>query len=137
MKGLIGDSDNPDQILKTYIQAYLASLAFADEIVGGVVETIEKSRFNENTIIMLFSDHGYQLGEKDNLWKYTLWEDTTRVPLIIKHPKYAQNAGKTVNHPVSLIDIFPTIKDACQMHGDTRINNGGAQPRWAQPHAFH
>ena len=125
MDALIGDSDKPEFMLKKYLQAYLASVAFADEIVGGVVDTIEQSRFNENTIIILFSDHGYQLGEKDSLWKYTLWEDTTRVPLIIKHPKYTQNAGKTVNHPVSLIDIFPTIKDACKMTGDTKINANG------------
>lgn len=126
LKGLLDGAKDPNLMLKKYMRAYLASIAFADEMVGGVIDTIENSRFNENTIIMLFSDHGYNIGEKDYLWKYNLWEDTTRVPLIIKHPAYPQHAGKVVTHPVSLIDIFPTIKDACKMQGDTKINASGA-----------
>ena len=123
--GLIG-KNNDRQIHKKYIQSYLASVAFADEMVGGILATIEQSRFKENTVVMLFSDHGYSLGEKEYLWKYNLWEESTRVPLIIKHPKYTANAGKTVDHPVSLIDIFPTVKEICSLTGPTKINSKGA-----------
>lgn len=112
--------------LQKYVQAYLASVAFADDMVGKVLKALEESSFNENTIVVLFSDHGYNLGEKDYLFKYSLWEESTHVPLIIKHPKYANNAGKKVDHPVSLVDIYPTIQDLCNLKGNTLINENGA-----------
>jgi iduronate 2-sulfatase len=112
--------------LRRYTQAYLASAAFADDIVGQALDAIEGSRFRDNTIVILLSDHGYHLGQKDCLWKYNLWEETTRVPLIIRDPRYAANAGETVSHPVSLIDIYPTVKDLCGWTGPTVKNEGGA-----------
>ena len=72
--------------LKKYTQAYLASVAFADDMVGKTLDALEKSSFKENTTIILFSDHGYNIGEKEYLFKYCLWEESTRVPLIIKSP---------------------------------------------------
>ena len=107
--GLVEGYESKELALKKYIQAYLASVAFADDRVGELLEALENSKFANNTIVILFSDHGYNLGEKKYLWKYNLWEETTRVPLIIKAPKYNANAGKKVTHPVSLLDIYPTI----------------------------
>ncbi|MBT4823311.1 MAG: sulfatase, partial [Lentisphaerae bacterium] len=125
-EGLKSGYQDPDEGLRRHTQAYLASVAFADDIVGRALATIENSRFKDNTIVILFSDHGYNLGEKECLWKYNLWEKTTRVPLIIKARRYAANAGKTVGHPVSLIDIYPTIKDLCGWTGATTKNSRGA-----------
>jgi arylsulfatase A-like enzyme len=107
--GLIKGFTTKELALKKYTQAYLASVAFADDRVGELLEALENSKFANNTIVILFSDHGYHLGEKKYLWKYNLWEETTRVPLIIKAPKYKGNSGKKINHPVSLLDIYPTI----------------------------
>ena len=107
--GLIKGFTTKELALKKYTQAYLASVAFADDRVGELLKALENSKFANNTIVILFSDHGYNLGEKKYLWKYNLWEETTRVPLIIKAPKYSANAGNKVNHPVSLLDIYPTI----------------------------
>ena len=115
-----------EDALRRYTQAYLASVAFADDMLGQTIDALEKSSFNDNTIVILFSDHGYHVGEKNNVWKYTLWEDSTRVPFMIKHPKYKKNAGTIVSHPISLVDVFPTIKDLCQLTGDTRKNASGA-----------
>ena len=112
--------------LQKYVQAYLASIAFADEMVGNVLKALEKSTFKENTMVLLFSDHCYNLGEKDYLFKYSLWEESTHVPLIIKHPNYTKNAGKKVDHPVSLVDIYPTIQDLCNLEGSTLLNEKGA-----------
>ena len=95
-------------------------------MLGQTIDALEKSSFNDNTIVILFSDHGYHVGEKNNVWKYTLWEDSTRVPFMIKHPKYKNNAGTIVSHPISLVDVFPTIKDFCQLTGDTRKHASGA-----------
>jgi len=112
--------------LQKYIQAYLASVAFADDMVGKTLRALENSKFNKNTIVILLSDHGYNLGQKDYLFKYSLWEESTHIPLIIKHPDYSNNAGKQVDHPVSLVDVYPTIKDFCNLKGSTLINEKGA-----------
>ncbi len=112
--------------LKRYTQAYLACVNFADDMVGQILQTLDSSKFRDNTIVILFSDHGYHVGEKDELWKYTNWEESTRVPFIIRDPRYARNAGKRVDHAISLIDVFPTIQDLCGMTGTTRINKNGA-----------
>ncbi len=113
--------------LRTYTQAYLASVAFADDMVGQVMNALDQSKLSENTMVILFSDHGYNLGEKDYLFKYSLWEESTKVPLIIRHSYYDHNAGKTVSHPVSLVDIFPTLNDLCGLEGDTKLNEKGAE----------
>tara|TARA_R110002049_G_scaffold45604_2_gene132924 strand:+ start:33563 stop:35068 length:1506 start_codon:yes stop_codon:yes gene_type:complete len=115
-----------DLALRTYTQAYLASITFADEMVGKVLDALENSSFKDNTMVLLFSDHGYNLGQKDYLFKYALWEESTNVPLIISHPNFKQNFGLTVNAPVSLIDIYPTIKEFCQLKGSTLISDEGA-----------
>ena len=117
-----------DKGLRIFTQAYLASINFIDEMVGKVLDALDNSNYSKNTIVILFSDHGYFLGQKDHLWKYNLWEETTRVPLIIRHPDNDKNAGKVVNHPVSLIDIFPTISDYCSLEGTTLKNQKGKKP---------
>ena len=105
----------------------MASVAFADDRVGELLEALENSKFANNTIVILFSDHGYNLGEKKYLWKYNLWEETTRVPLIIKAPKYNVNAGKKVNHPVSLLDIYPTVLSLTGNNVSSLVLNGKPQ----------
>jgi arylsulfatase A-like enzyme len=124
-KALTSSYSSTEKALQKYVQAYLASVAFADDMVGQTLDALEKSRFKDNTVVMLFSDHGYNLGQKDYLFKYCLWEETTHIPLIIKAPKYYNNAGKTVDHPVSLIDVYPTIQELCSLKGSTLINDKG------------
>jgi len=115
-----------DSGLKAFTQAYLASVAAVDECVGRVIEAVDKSPFKDNTIIVVTSDHGWNMGEKDYLFKNALWEESTRVPLIIRAPGMAQPGG-VAEHPVSLIDIYPTLVDLCGLEGDTRKNNKGAK----------
>lgn len=125
--GLVEGYESKELALKKYTQAYLASVAFADDRVGELLEALENSKFANNTIVILFSDHGYNLGEKKYLWKYNLWEETTRVPLIVKAPKYSANAGNNVNHPVSLLDIYPTILSLTGNNVSNLILNGKPQ----------
>jgi arylsulfatase A-like enzyme len=96
-----------EQGLRTYVRAYLACVAFVDDQVGKVIQAVDASPLRDDTIILLTSDHGYNLGEKDYLFKNSLWEESTRVPLIIRSPG-VDEPGSTVNHPVSLIDVYPT-----------------------------
>ena len=117
---------NIEDGLKAYVQAYLAEVSFADEIVGKVLNTINNSKFKDNTIIILVSDHGYNMGEKDYLFKNSPWEESTRIPFIVKDPRNSSNAGKTVSHPISLIDLYPTISELCGLEGDTKKTEKGA-----------
>lgn len=126
IEALRAGAEDPELEFKKYVQAYLASVSFADDIVGEALAILDNSRFKGNTVVVLFSDHGYNIGEKEYLWKYNLWEESTRVPLIIRDPRYVENAGKTVDHPVSLIDVFPTLTDLCGMDGDTVKGSAGA-----------
>lgn len=90
------------------LQSYLASISFVDHCIGIAVDALMASPYAENTYIILFSDHGYHLGEKSRFAKMSLWERSTRVPLIITGPNI--EAG-TTSAPVGLIDLYPTIVD--------------------------
>ena len=95
---------------KKAVQAYLASINFVDTYVGKLLDGLEESKYADNTMIILWGDHGWHLGEKRHWRKQALWEDTTHVPFIFSYPKkIAKN--KICNYPVSLIDIYPTIVD--------------------------
>lgn len=99
---------------KEWVQAYCASVAFVDDQIGKVVDALEASPYSDNTIIVLTSDHGYHVGEKDVIQKWHLWDESTRVPLFI-HVPGAQSNGQTTSHPVSLLDLYPTLIDLCDL----------------------
>ena len=111
--------------LKHYLQAYLACVAFVDEQVGKVINALNNSKFKENTIVVFTSDHGWQMGEKEYLFKNSVWEETARIPFIIKTP--FTKAGQKVAQPISLIDIFPTLKDLCNLKGDHKKNENAGE----------
>ena len=92
------------------VQAYLASISYADFQVGRVLHALKKSGEEKRTIIVLWSDHGWHLGEKGHWHKSTLWEEATRVPLIIAAPGYQRGVTSA---PVGLIDLFPTLNELC------------------------
>lgn len=93
---------------KPAIQAYLASTAMTDDLIGQMVSALDKSKYADNTIIVLWSDHGFQLGEKERWAKYSLWERATRVNLVWVAPGVTK-PGSTCNKPVNLLDIYPTL----------------------------
>jgi arylsulfatase A-like enzyme len=109
---------------KRWIQAYLACVAFVDDQVGVIVNALEDNGFLENTIIMLTSDHGWHMGEKDHLSKNTIWEETTRVPLVVVAPGVTA-AGTTCVEPVSLVDLYPTLIDLCELPKEPNANGNG------------
>jgi arylsulfatase A-like enzyme len=93
---------------KPAIQAYLACTAMVDDLVGQIVGALEESPYADNTIIVLWSDHGFQLGEKGRWGKYSLWERATRVNLMWVVPDVT-TPGTTSTRPVNLLDIYPTV----------------------------
>ncbi len=98
---------------KSAVRGYLASLAFADACVGHVLDNLEASKYNENTIIVLMGDHGWHLGEKEHWSKQTLWEESAKTPLIIFDPR-SKNKGVSLR-TVSLIDVYPTLLELCDL----------------------
>ena len=98
---------------KSAVQAYLASVSYADAQLGRLLDELEKSQYANNTIVVLWSDHGWHLGEKEHWRKATLWEEVTRVPLIIYAP--GKTKGKKCIQAVSLIDIYPTLVELCNL----------------------
>jgi arylsulfatase A-like enzyme len=94
---------------KNMVRAYLASMAFVDHQIGRLLDSLAKSKYKDNTIIVLWSDHGYHLGEKNRTAKHSLWERATHIPLIFSGPGIGKD--KICNPPVGLIDIYPTVLD--------------------------
>lgn len=113
-----------EEALRRFTQAYLACVAAVDENVGEVLDALEESGQADNTIVVITSDHGFHLGEKDHILKNTLWEEATRVPLLVRVPGMTE-PGSEVFHPVSLVDLYPTLADLCGLEGDTRVNEKG------------
>lgn len=115
-----------EAFLKAYLQAYLACVSFVDTQIGELIAALDASPYADNTVVILTSDHGYEWGEKEALSKNTLWENSTRVPLVIRVPGFNANNGKAVSTPVGLIDLYPTIKELCGLKADTKKNAQGA-----------
>lgn len=115
------------------VQSYLASVTFADHCVGMVLDALESGPHADNTIVVLFSDHGFHLGEKQRWAKRTLWEDGTRVPLIVKAPGSA--AGQRSGKPVELIDVYPTLLDLAGLSADADQEGQSLVPLLKNPNA--
>lgn len=116
---------NRELALKHFLQAYLACVAFIDDQVGLLLQGLNNSKFKDNTIVVFTSDHGWQMGEKNYLFKNSVWDESTRIPLIIKAP--AAKPGTKVEHPVSLIDLFPTLIDLASLTGSNTTSAMGGK----------
>ena len=114
-----------EEALKRWVQAYLACVSSVDELIGAIVDVVDQSELKNDTIIVVTSDHGWGNGEKDYVYKNALWDESTRVPLIIRAPGVSTAGGES-QRPVSLIDLFPTLVDLCGLPTDTRRNAKGA-----------
>jgi arylsulfatase A-like enzyme len=101
------------EFLKEWTQAYLANVAFLDAQIGVIMNALENSKYAENTYIFFTSDHGYHMGEKDWLFKNSVWEESARVPLLVAGPEIQKS--KQCAAPVSLIDLFPTFIDLANL----------------------
>lgn len=113
------------------VQSYLASISFVDHLVGMVIDGLSASGTADNTIIVLWSDHGFHLGEKLRWAKRTLWEETTRVPLIFAGPGI--QAGATCSRPVGLIDVYPSLLALCDLPMRPGLEGASLQPMLTNP----
>ncbi len=116
------------------VQAYAASITFADAMVGRLLDAFGQSEYAHNTIVVLWSDHGMHMGEKENIEKFTLWERSTRVPLIISVPGLTR-AGSSCGQPVSLMDIYPTLVDLAGFDKPSHLDGHSLLPQIKDPDA--
>jgi arylsulfatase A-like enzyme len=100
-----------NQQWRNLVRSYLASTSFVDAQIGRILDALDEAGLAENTIIVLWGDHGWHLGEKGITGKNTLWEESTRVPLVFSGPGVTR--GARVTQPAELLDLYPTLIELC------------------------
>ncbi|MCM8537889.1 MAG: sulfatase [Lentisphaeraceae bacterium] len=118
---------------KPLVQSYLACVSFVDAQVGKVVKALENSPYKDNTYIVLYSDHGFHLGEKERWAKRSLWEDGARVPMIIVGPGIKPR--QVCNKPAQLLDIYPTLLELTGHKADSKLEGKSLVPLLKDPDA--
>lgn len=116
------------------VQGYLASIEFVDKQVGRVLDALSRSQYAANTIVVVWGDHGWHLGEKLHWRKFTLWEEATRVPLIIWAPGVTE-PGSTCQRTVSLLDLYPTLCELCNLPIPPHVEGKSILPLLKNPNA--
>jgi len=113
--------------LRNFVRSYMACTSFVDEQVGRVMDALKANGLDENTVVVLWSDHGFHLGEKGISGKNTLWDDGTRVPLIFAGPgvRPKQICGK----PAELLDIYPTLLDLAGLPANEKLEGHTLTPQ--------
>ncbi|MCA9299047.1 MAG: sulfatase-like hydrolase/transferase, partial [Phycisphaerales bacterium] len=121
------------------VQGYLASIAFADAMLGRLLDGLEESGHADDTIVVLWSDHGWQLGEKSHWRKFALWENVARSVLMIRAPDSSpglpdgSDDGTPCHRVVSLQDIYPTLPDLCGLPAREDIDGRSLVPLLRDP----
>ena len=119
--------------LREATQSYLASISFVDHYVGVVLKALKESSYKNNTIIILWSDHGYHIGEKGTFQKHSLWQRATAVPMIISTPQMTK--GLKCYKSVELLDIDPTLVDLCGLIANKKNEGKSLKPLLENPKA--
>ena len=120
------------------VAAYLACIAFADHLVGRLLDGLAASPHAHNTIVVVWSDHGYHLGEKLHWDKNALWEEATRIPLMIHVPEAlrlpgSNSGGRRCPRTVELVDLFPTLADLCGLQALPQFDGRTLSPLLTEP----
>ena len=126
--------DLDPELARKAIQAYHASISFADAQVGRILDALEETGLASNTIIVFTSDHGYHMGEHGHWQKRTLFDNGSRVPLIISAPGMTAK-GETTACPAEMIDFYPTLADLCKLQPPTGLPGVSLAPLLVDPAA--
>lgn len=119
---------------KEAVQAYLASVSYADAMIGRLLDALEKSPYRDNTIVVLWGDHGWHLGEKEHWRKFALWEEATRAPLIWVVPGVTK-PGSVSERTVDFMTIYPTLTDLAGIKTPSHIEGKSIRPLLVDPKA--
>jgi iduronate 2-sulfatase len=115
--------------------AYHATITLMDHQVGLLMQTLAELKLEESTIVVFVSDHGFHLGEHGGLWrKHTQWEESTRVPLIVRTPGAAVDGERTSTMGlVELVDLYPTLADLCNLPEKSGLEGTSFSPLLENP----
>lgn len=108
-------------------RSYLACTSFVDSQVGRLLQTLDETGQRDNTVVVLWSDHGWHLGEKEITGKNTLWDRSTRVPLIFAGP--GVTVAQKCNRPAELLDLYPTLVELCGLPPRTDLEGVSLAPQ--------
>ena len=138
VQGDMPESDH-DVVLRTgrwkeTIQGYLAAIAFMDGQLGRLIDALDQSPIRDNTIVVLWSDHGWHLGEKLHWRKMTLWEEATRVPLLWIAPGVTK-PDTVCDRTVDLMSIYPTLMELAGLPIPSHVEGLSIRPLLADPTA--
>jgi len=117
---------------KEAVQGYLATITFCDAMVGRLLNGFDKSPYRDNTIVVLWSDHGWHLGEKEHWRKFTLWEEATRAPLVWVVPGVTR-PGTVCDRSVDFMHIYPTLCDLCGLPTPKHVEGESLRRLLADP----
>ncbi|WP_010585863.1 sulfatase [Schlesneria paludicola] len=119
---------------KEAVQAYLAAISFTDGQIGRLLDALDESPERDNTIIVLWGDHGWHLGEKQHWRKFTLWEEATRAPLIWVAPGVTK-VGTASDRTVDFMSIYPTLTDLAGIPTPEHVEGQSIRALLANPQA--
>jgi arylsulfatase A-like enzyme len=126
------DKVRKQQQLQLAYQAYLACMSFTDACIGNVLDALKNSKYASNTIVIFFTDHGFQLGTKNRWEKYSLWKLATNSPLIVYIPDSKLN-GAVCSEAVSLMDIHSTVLEATGINLTENLDCVSLMPQIKKP----
>ncbi len=119
---------------KEAVQAYLAAISYADAMIGRLLDALDQSAYAKNTIVVLWGDHGWHLGEKQHWRKFALWEEATRAPLIWVVPGVTK-PGSVCDRTVDFMSIYPTLTDLARIPTPKHVEGKSIRPLLADPQA--
>lgn len=141
LSGILNNSQYRDHrsiiaagVWRDAVAAYLAAVRFVDLMIGELLDAFNSSPHADNTVVVLWSDQGFHLGEKELWRKNTLWHEATRVPLIIHDPR-RDTTDQRCNRPVSLLDIYPTLIELCGFPPSPGLEGSSLVPLLENPQA--
>ncbi len=121
---------------RSAVEAYLASVTYVDHEIGRLLDSLDGSPYRDSTLIVLWSDHGWHLGEKQHWGKWTGWERSTRVPLIVAPPRVQADrfaVGASCFQPVGLVDLYPTLVEMCGVGSPDELDGESLVPLLRRP----
>ncbi len=124
----------PEINLRQFKRAYYAATSFVDAQFGKVIEALHKNGLDDNTIVVVWSDHGWNLGEHGQWQKQLLFEESSRVVCMVRWPG-AKGNGKDCFRPVELLDLYPTLADLCGLTPPSNLEGKSLRPLLQNPKA--